>query len=122
MTRSLASIFLLSALPACGGGSDGPAADPKVVAEAKSVWDTRCTTCHGTAGLGNGPGAAALAKKPRSFKDPIWQQQTQDDKIKKVIVEGGASAGLDAAMAPNPDLASKPEVVAELVKIIRSYK
>jgi hypothetical protein len=122
MKRSLATLLLLSALPACGGGSEGAAADPKVVAEAKNVWDTRCTTCHGTAGLGNGPGAAALAKKPRSFKDPIWQQQTQDDKIKKVIVEGGASVGLDAAMAPNPDLASKPEVVAELVKIVRSYK
>jgi mono/diheme cytochrome c family protein len=120
MTR----ILTVAALTTCflGACKSEPEADPKIVAEAKQVWETRCVTCHGNAGNGNGPGAAALAKKPRSFKDPIWQQQTDDARIKKVMVEGGAAVGLDAAMAPNPDLASKPEVVAELVKKIRSFK
>ncbi len=123
MTRLLTLTFVsASVLGACGGGSDAPAANPKIAAEAKQVWDTRCATCHGTAGNGNGPGAAALAKKPRSFRDPVWQQQTKDDRIKKVIVEGGAAVGLDAAMAPNPDLAAKAEVVAELIKMIRTFK
>ena len=122
MTRTLLlSAFVLSTTVACGE-SAGPPVDVKVVAEAQEVWDTRCVTCHGSAGNGNGPGAKALAKKPRSFRDPIWQHQAKDEQIKKVIVEGGAAAGLDGAMAPNPDLAAKPLVVAELLKRIRSFK
>jgi hypothetical protein len=37
-------------------------------------------------------------------------------------VEGGKGVGLSENMAPNPELADKPEVVAELVKIVRSFK
>jgi len=110
-------------LAACGGEDDSKSkADPAVVAEAQKVWKDKCVTCHGDRGLGDGPGAAALNPKPRSFKDPKWQMQTKDDRIAKVVVEGGAAVGLSANMAPNPELADKPEVVAELVKIVRSFK
>lgn len=109
-----------SLLFACGG--DEPKGDPAAVAEAQKVWNDKCVTCHGPRGMGDGPGAAALNPKPRTFKDPKWQQQTKDDRIAKVIVEGGASVGLSEGMAPNPELKDKPEVVAELVKIVRSFK
>lgn len=110
-------------LAACGGGDEGKGkADPAVVAEAQNVWKNKCVTCHGDRGVGDGPGAAALDPKPRTFKDPKWQMQTKDDRIAKVIVEGGAAVGLSANMAPNPELKDKPEVVAELVKIVRSFK
>ncbi len=114
----LSALTLLAA--ACGG--DESKGDPAVVAEAKAVWKDKCVTCHGDRGLGDGPGAAALNPKPRTFKDPKWQMQTKDDRIAKVIVEGGASVGLSAGMAPNPELKDKPEVVAELVKIVRSFR
>ena len=90
--------------------------------EAQKVGNDKCVTCHGNRGMGDGPGAAALNPKPRTFKDPKWQQQTKDDRIAKVIVEGGGSVGLSEGMAPNPELKDKPEVVAELVKIVRSFK
>src|SRR6478735_6518537 len=45
-----------------------------------------------------------------------------DEHIKKTIVEGGASVGKSPAMAANPDLADKPDVVTELVKIVRAFK
>jgi mono/diheme cytochrome c family protein len=119
-------IMFLSAfaalLTACGGDDGKGKADPAVVAEAQKVWKDKCVTCHGDRGLGDGPGAAALDPKPRTFRDPKWQMQTKDDRIAKVIVEGGASVGLSANMAPNPELADKPEVVAELVKLVRSFK
>lgn len=119
-------IVFLSAITllfvACGGDESKSKADPAVVAEAQQVWKDKCVTCHGDRGLGDGPGAAALNPKPRTFKDPKWQMQTKDDRIAKVIVEGGAAVGLSAGMAPNPELADKPEVVAELVKIVRSFK
>lgn len=125
MTRAFALVLAASfGLAACGGDKKNaaPAGDPAVVAEANQVWESRCVTCHGADGSGNGPGAAALNPKPRSFKDPKWQMTTNDDRMKKVIVEGGAAVGLNAAMAPNPDLKGKDAVLAELVKRIRSFK
>ena len=102
---------------------EAKAAEPaSPAAEADKVWTTRCVTCHGNSGVGDGPGAAALDPKPRSFSDAEWQTATDDERIKKVIVEGGASVGLSATMAPNPDLKDKADVVAELVKKVRSFK
>jgi cytochrome c len=116
MPRPLALVLLgLAGLAtACGDKGDGDA-----VAEANKVWNERCVTCHGADGSGTGPGAAALAVKPRSFRDPAWQASVDDNRIRKVIVEGGASVGLNEAMAPNPDLKDKQAVVDELVKKIR---
>jgi mono/diheme cytochrome c family protein len=117
------TITFLSALAALLAGCGGePKSDPAVVAEAQKVWTDKCVTCHGDRGLGDGPGAAVLNPKPRTFRDPKWQMQTKDDRIAKVIVEGGASVGLSKDMAPNPELKDKPEVVAELVKKVRSFK
>ena len=48
--------------------------------------------------------------------------QTKDERIAKVIVEGGAAVGLSEGMAANPDLKGKDDVVAELVKIVRSFR
>lgn len=118
MSRTLALCFVFVGLAtACGDKGDD--ANAAAVAEANKVWTERCVTCHGADGSGNGPGAAALEVKPRSFKDAAWQGSTDNDKIKKVIVEGGAAAGLNAAMTPNPDLKDKPAVQDELVKKIR---
>lgn len=121
--KKIVFLSIASAMLAACGGDDGKSkGDPAVVAEAQKVWKEKCVTCHGDRGMGDGPGAVALNPKPRTFKDPKWQMQTKDDRIAKVIVEGGASVGLSEGMAPNPELKDKPEVVAELVKIVRSFK
>ena len=44
-----------------------------------------------------------------------------DAHIAQTIVEGGVAVKLSAGMAPNPDMKDKPEVVAELVKIVRKF-
>lgn len=123
MTRiATFTIFASLLTMACGGDKESkPSADPKVVAEAKQVWDTRCATCHGATGAGNGPGASALKARPRSFNNAKWQSDTDDARIHKVIVEGGGAVGLSTEMAPNPDLKDKPEVVGELVRLVRSF-
>lgn len=117
MSRKLVlPVFVVGLIFACkGNGGDADA-----TAEANKVWQERCVTCHGPDGSGNGPGAAALAVKPRSFRDPNWQASVDNQRIAKVIVEGGASVGLNEAMAPNPDLKDKPAVVEQLVKKVRS--
>jgi hypothetical protein len=90
-------------------------------AEARHIFDTRCVVCHGSIGQGDGPGGAVLNPKPRAFADVKWQKSVDDAHLAKTIVEGGLAVGLSAGMAPNPDLKDKPEVVAELIKIVRNF-
>jgi len=96
------------------------AADP--AAEAKEIFENRCTVCHGTQGKGDGPGSAALDPKPRDLTSAEWQESVDDEHLRKIVVYGGSAVGKSAAMPANPDLDAKPEVVAELVKVIRSLE
>ncbi len=118
------TFWLLGALfvGACGGKDDSSVPAPvKMSVEARAKWDNVCVTCHGKTGHGDGPGAAATNPKPRSFSDKAWQASVTDEHLAKVIVEGGKAVGKSEQMAPNPDLAGKKDVVADLVKKVRSY-
>lgn len=98
------------------------AAAGDAAADAKKIFATRCTTCHGMSGAGDGPAAVALTPKPRSFGDADWQAKVTDEHLAKVIVKGGLAVGLSPMMTANPDLETKPEVVKELVKMVRGFK
>jgi mono/diheme cytochrome c family protein len=89
--------------------------------EAKQTFKTLCSTCHGAVGKGDGVAAANLNPKPRNYTDKAWQASVTDDQLAKVILEGGAAVGKSPLMPPNPQLKDKPEVIAELVKIVRSF-
>lgn len=89
---------------------------------AKALFQTKCVVCHGSGGVGDGPGAAALNPKPRAFSDATWQASVADEQIENTILMGGAAVGKSPAMPGNPDLQSKPELVKELVKIVRAFK
>lgn len=103
--------------------ASAPAAGPVITdahrQEAKQLFDTRCTPCHGATGMGDGAASATLSPKPRNFHDAEWQKGVTDDHIEKIIQYGGAAVGKSAAMPSNPDLMSKPEVVAAIREIIR---
>ncbi len=81
-----------------------------------------CSVCHGASGAGDGPAAAALNPKPRNFGEVAWQEATTDEALRKVILEGGAAVGKSPTMPANPDLASDPETLGELVKLLRGMK
>jgi len=121
-----ATLFVLAA--GCGGSSSstGASAEPPVPeaakAEAQQIFDTRCSTCHGMDGSGNGPAGAALNPKPRDYRSIEWQDSVTDEHIEKIIVGGGPSVGKSPLMPPNPDLASKPDVVRALRMKVRSFK
>lgn len=126
---------------ACGdGGESGPSGTPSEAAEpapkpasqpqavsisaearsaAEEIFESRCVTCHGPQGAGDGPASAGLEPKPRNFQDPEWQDSVTDDHIEKIILYGGAAVGRSAAMPANPDLIAKPEVVAALREYVR---
>ena len=120
MITMMRTILASTALLLLAGGGT-LVTDPAVVAEAKQVWESRCVTCHGPQGMGNGTNAKSLKTKPRSFKDGAWQKETTDERIKQVMIEGGGAVGLSVEMAANPDLKDKPAVVDELVAMVRSF-
>ena len=98
-------------------------AEPAIIAqvggEAATIYRTRCATCHGISGLGNGAAAKPLPVKPRSFKDDSWRKSVTDKHIHTVIVEGGSAVGKSPLMSSNYDLRGRADVLDGLVKIIR---
>ena len=94
---------------------------PAAMQEAQSIYSTRCVTCHGPGGKGDGPAGAALSPKPRDLGDPTWQQSVTDEHIEKIIQSGGPAVGKSPLMPANPDLNSKPEVIKALRAIVRGF-
>lgn len=92
------------------------------IKEADEIWKSRCFTCHGMAGKGDGPAGVALTPKPRDLSVKEWQKGVTDAHIEKIILEGGAAVGLSVLMPANPDLASKPDVIKGLRSIVRGLE
>jgi cytochrome c553 len=98
-----------------------PAAAASPAEQANTMFTTVCAACHGTSGKGDGPSAASLNPKPRDYTSAEWQQSTTDEEIATIIVKGGPAVGKSPMMPPQAHLADKPEVVDELVKLIRGF-
>jgi mono/diheme cytochrome c family protein len=121
----------LTLLAACGGADDyeseDVASEPRAKApagpvDAKAQFESLCFTCHGATGHGDGPGAAILNPKPRSFADVAWQTSVTDDQIKKAIVFGGAAVGKSAMMPAQPQLKGNDALLDGLVQIVRGFQ
>jgi mono/diheme cytochrome c family protein len=89
-------------------------------AEAEKIFSERCVTCHGANGAGDGPASAGLVPKPRNFQDSAWQKSVSDEHIEQIVQYGGAAVGRSPTMPANPDLMSKPAVVAALRTHVRA--
>ena len=133
--RWLASVLVAALALACSEQepqSPAPPAAPAAVApapavdtaaaqaEATKIFAERCATCHGVNGAGDGPASAGLTPKPRNFQDLDWQKSVTDAHIEQIVQYGGAAVGKSAAMPSNPDLMSKPAVVAALREYVRN--
>ena len=123
---AMASLVLMAA---CGGGAERTGESekaavkisPEVRQEAQQTFINRCSVCHGKEGRGDGPGAAGLTPAPRDYHDQAWQASVTDEQIEQTIVYGGAAVGKSPAMVANPDLGSRPEMVAALREIVRGF-
>lgn len=110
----------------CGAGCDKSSAtaddviSPEAKKEAEELFSTRCMTCHGPQGHGDGPASAGLTPKPRNFSDKTWQATVTNAHIENIILNGGMAVGKSPAMPPNPDLLPKPAVVKGLRAYIRN--
>jgi mono/diheme cytochrome c family protein len=106
-------------IPSVPAGSGTARVQAKFAAD--SYYESKCLTCHGSGGRGDGPGAAALMVKPRAFTDPAWQQSVTDAHLRRVILQGGQAVGLSEDMTPFSDLDDQPRVLTELVAKIRRF-
>jgi len=109
-----------AAAPAAPPAPTPAAAGATAQAEAEKIFSERCVTCHGANGAGDGPASAGLVPKPRNFQDSAWQKSVTDEHIETIIQYGGAAVQKSPAMPANPDLMSKPAVVAALRAHVRS--
>jgi mono/diheme cytochrome c family protein len=89
--------------------------------QGQQLFGMMCATCHGMDGTGNGPGAAGLNPRPRNYTDAAWQASITDEQIKETILKGGGGVGKSPAMPGQPQLSEHPEVLDELVAIIRGF-
>ncbi len=110
-----------AATEAAGAAGEMAAVTPDARQQAQEIFGTRCAVCHGAEGRGDGPGAAGLTPRPRNYHDVAWQDSVTDQEIETAIVYGGAAVGRSPAMVGNPDLGSKPAVVAALREMIRNF-
>ncbi len=90
---------------------------------ARDLYTSRCVMCHGWEGRGDGPSAKMLggSVKMPDFTNAAWQATEKDATWADVIVKGGEATGHSRLMPANPDLADKPQIVKELVGILRSF-
>jgi mono/diheme cytochrome c family protein len=108
------------AAPSAGGATSGSPSTGEP-SQAQVIFASACAMCHGADGTGKGPASAALNPKPRDYSDPAWQAGITDELIKETILKGGAAVGKSPMMPGNPQLGDRPEVVDELVQIIRRF-
>jgi cytochrome c oxidase cbb3-type subunit 3 len=119
--RRAAPLLLLVLAAGCGRGpSRGKVTAEQAEGLAAHVWQTRCATCHGASGRGDGPLAPSLSVPPRDFADPDFLARADERHVATTIVRGGAAVGLSVLMPANPDLARRPEVLQRLVERVRA--
>lgn len=124
MLAKITRIILLTAVAA----SVIPAAATAADAEAgNALFQINCMTCHGPAGKGDGPLAAALDPKPRDLSSGEFKFDTDNDgktgtdaDLKNVIMQGAMAFGGSPLMAPWMTLSDAD--VANLIAFIRTLK
>jgi len=108
-----------STASAPAGSGATAAITPQARDAAADIFESRCVTCHGEEGRGDGPAASNLNPRPVDFHSHKWQKSIDDATIARAIVQGGSAVGVSGEMAANPDLADEPAVVAALIAHVR---
>jgi mono/diheme cytochrome c family protein len=93
------------------------------LSEAQNFYHSRCASCHGIFGRGDGSAITSLKlqNKPADWKDRAWHRSITDEEIRNIILYGGAGVGRSADMPAHGDLHAKPRLVRELIQMIRDW-
>jgi mono/diheme cytochrome c family protein len=83
------------------------------------LYGTHCAACHGEAGRGDGPSAAAFATKPADLTDGRRLNRLPDEYLVSIIRRGGPAEGLSPAM-PAFQAHLSDEQIGEVIAFVRS--
>ncbi len=117
------------ALAACGGGASSGGSSGKkrstppaeyasktnpfegqadAATAGKELYTANCQGCHGESAKGDGPAAASMNPKPADLTKTV--KETDAPYLLWVASEGGAAAGLNAAMPAFKDRLSEEDI------------
>ena len=116
--RSLYLVWILSLLticPSCRSTANDLNESGKL--SASDLFRLHCSSCHGD-GSGNGHIAGTLKIRPRNLKLAEWQTSVNNERIAKVIREGGGALKLSPDMPAFKDRLSQQEI-QQLVYYLR---
>jgi mono/diheme cytochrome c family protein len=85
----------------------------------RTQYDFYCALCHGPVGNGDGFNSYTLTTPPAKLADPALMAKLSDDKIKRVIKEGGSAHSLSPIM-PSWSGLLKAKDIESLVAYIRT--
>jgi cbb3-type cytochrome oxidase cytochrome c subunit/cytochrome c553 len=94
-----------------------PKFTPEMIAAGKTVYEANCSGCHGNAGNGAGPAAAALNPKPRNFIEAKFKYGDRDTDLFKTVANGVTGT----AMPPWKDALSDDQRWA-VISYVRTFK
>ncbi len=71
-------------------------ASPEIIDEGKALYEGKgiCVSCHGEAGLGNGPIGRRLNPGPRNFTNCKFQKGRHDGELFWIIKNGSPGTGM----------------------------
>ena len=108
-------LFFLTTFPGCHPSYDNQNQSEKL--SASDLFRLHCSSCHGD-GSGNGHIAGTLKIRPRNLKLAEWQSSVNDERIAKVIREGGGAIKLSPDMPAFRDKLSQQDI-QQLVYYLR---
>ncbi|MGH7906186.1 MAG: c-type cytochrome [Candidatus Binataceae bacterium] len=88
--------------------------------DAQTLYMTRCASCHGVSGHGDGPRARSLEHKPHDFNDCDWMSMMSNPTLFLAIENGGLSIGPASGMPAYAGKLSEKQMAA-LVNYIRRF-
>ena len=108
-------LFLLTTVPSCRPTSNN--LDGTGNLSASDMFRLHCSSCHGD-GSGNGHIAGTLKIRPRNLKLAEWQNSVNNERIAKVIREGGGALKLSPDMPAFRERLSQQDI-QQLVYYLR---
>jgi len=96
---------------------------PELVAKGGGLYAVNCATCHGVAGMGDGPAAVALNPKPRIFTGGYWRYGGGVARVVQTISVGSPGTAMSAFTAiPMEDRFALAHFLRSLAPVLEEDK
>ena len=95
------------------------AGNADAIAKGKDQYTALCQSCHGAAGLGDGPAGSALNPKPGNLQTAV--KETNDAYLYWRISEGGAMDPFKSSM-PAQKAVLKEEQIWPIISYVKTLK